>query len=123
MARVLGRLPAEQAEAISQEQRIALAKALEPEYQGQHVIDWRSTLSVPFVHKRLYFVFLAGQDKRHISRGERQFSAWVLALLLTTMALSITATLLLCVYLAKSALGIDIFPRFSTGIWDWFLSL
>ena len=123
MARVLGRLPAERAAAISQEQRIALAKALEPEYQGQHVIDWRGTFSVPFVHNRLYFAFLAGHDKRHISRGERYFSAWVLTLLLTTMALVITAALLLSLYLAKSALGLDIFPQFSTGIWDWFQSL
>jgi len=123
LSRVIKRLPADVAEKVSPELLSALATALEPEYQTRHAIDWRGTVPVLFTHKRVYFVFLAGQNRRSISREEREVSAWLLLTLLLAMGLCIFLTILLGLYLFKSEMGIDFFPGFSLGIWDWFRRL
>ena len=44
-----------------------------------------------------------------------------LSLLIKIIAIVIVVLLVtLSLYLIKSAMGIDVFPHFSFGVWDWF---
>ena len=69
---------------------------------------------------RYYFVFLAGRDRRALSRQqERFFRGTELTFLFGFLGFSALLGLLI-LYLLKSAAGIDLFPNHSLGIWDWF---
>lgn len=89
MLRMLNRLPKEMVEGFSEQELLALYRAMPR--SGKHAIDLRLTL--PFLPKRLYFVFLMGQDKRSgKARPERQ-KPWTPATTAFAMVLSM-ATLI-----------------------------
>jgi hypothetical protein len=83
-----------------------------------HGLDLRWTLNL--WHWHYYFVVLAGRNRRTLTRREREVRRMALAALLFVV-LSISTLLgILVLYLAKSAMGIDLIPGFSFGIWGWF---
>jgi hypothetical protein len=87
---------------------------------GRHPVDVRGTFKL--WRWRYYFVILVGRNRRDLSRRERQISLFAKAF---AVSLFLTFSLivgLLALYLLKSALGIDLFPNHSLGIWSWFKS-
>ena len=63
---------------------------------------------------------LAGRNRRTLTERERQVQRLSMAVFLTAFLLVSTAVGLLVLHLVKSALGIDLLPSFSLGVWDWF---
>ncbi len=92
MLRMLNRLPKEMVEKFSEQELLALYRAMSR--PGKHSIDLR--FSVPFFPKRLYFVFLMGQDKRHGKARPEQQKPWTPAT--TAFAMILTMATLLTMY-------------------------
>ncbi|RAU32017.1 3-phosphoshikimate 1-carboxyvinyltransferase [Pseudomonas sp. RIT411] len=115
------RLPEELRESFTEEQLEALKLAFGTRSWGKHSVDLRGT--VKFWHRRYYFVFLAGRNYRQLSRLEQELSLLGKATLLAVILLACGLVGLLLLYLLKSALGIDIFPDYSFGVWTWFKGL
>lgn len=112
------RLPDDLKESFTQEQLSALKIAFGARKWGQHPVDLRGTLK--FWRWRYYFVFLAGRNKRDLSRREQDLSRIATAFAVASFLLFATLVGLVVLYLVKSALGIDIFPNYSLGLWGWF---
>ncbi|NKI73637.1 hypothetical protein Dpoa2040_000850 [Dickeya sp. CFBP 2040] len=107
---------------LTLEQRLAVEQAvLSVTASSMHWIDVRK--SFPFLNRRYYFVFLFGLDHRKRPRKESTLFRILLTALILFLGLFCTLATLLTLYMIKSALGIDIFPHFHLGIWDWWLSL
>jgi len=118
---ILDRLPLSERGSFSDNQLKSLRTALGAGTWRTHPVDLRWTLSI--WKKRYYFVFLSGVNKRPVSRRQQELAVTGKALLLTgVLGFSIVIGMLL-LYLAKSAAGINLFPEFSLGIWDWFQQL
>ncbi|RED07035.1 3-phosphoshikimate 1-carboxyvinyltransferase [Ectopseudomonas oleovorans] len=115
------RLPEELRESFTEEQLEALKLAFGTRSWGKHSVDLRGT--VKFWHRRYYFVFLAGRNYRQLSRLEQELSLLGKATVLAVILLACGLVGLLLLYLLKSALGIDIFPDYSFGVWTWFKGL
>ncbi|ACX86421.1 hypothetical protein F6Q07_18270 [Pectobacterium parmentieri] len=107
---------------LTSEQRLAVEQAvLSITASSMHWVDVRK--SFPFLNRRYYFVFLFGLDHRKRPRKESTLFRILLTALILFSGLFCTFATLLTLYMIKSALGIDIFPHFHLGIWDWWLSL
>jgi len=118
--KLLSRMPVEVANSFTEEQLTHLLTAVGSRSWGKHKVDLRGTFKLPFYQWRFYYVFLAGKNYRELSRQEKNMSI-LITTLISTLFLLFSATLgLLILYLIKSALGIDLFPGFSLGIWGWF---
>jgi hypothetical protein len=119
---LLSRMPASVADSFNDEQLSNLLIALASRGWGKHAIDLRGTLRIPFYRRRFYYVLLLGRNYRELSRQEIQISIFGVTLMFSIFLGGCMIFGLLALYLIKSALGIDIFPGFSLGIWDWFKS-
>jgi hypothetical protein len=114
---LLAKLPPETSSTFTVDQLQALKLVLDAP-KRVHAIDLRWTLG--FWRWNFYCAFLFGRDRRELTR--RQQWAERMALLTAIYLFVTVSTLfgLLVLYLIKSAMGIDIFPNFSFGIWTWF---
>ena len=65
-------------------------------------------------------MFLFGRNRRILTRREREIQRLALAGMLATFITVSTLFGILVLYLVKSAMGIDLIPGFSWGVWDWF---
>jgi len=65
-------------------------------------------------------VFLTGRNKRALSARERQVQRLSMAIVLSVFLLVSAAVGILVLYFVKSALGIDLIPGYSFGVWGWF---
>ena len=120
---LLSRMPEEVANSFTDEQLSHLLTAVGSRSWGKHKMDFRGTFKLPFYRWRFYYVLLAGRNYRELSRKEKRISILITAIV-SSLFLLFSATLgLLVLYLIKSALGIDLFPGFSLGIWGWFKEL
>lgn len=119
LEKLLGDMPSPVRASFSPTQLHHLEQAMQQESRHViHPVDVRWTIN--FWRFRYYFVFLAGRDRRALTRQqERFFRRTELTALFAFLGFS-TLLGLLILYLIKSALGIDLFPNFSLGIWDWF---
>lgn len=115
---LLSRMPEEIAESFNEEQLANLKVALGARSWGKHAIDFRSTIT--FFSHRYYYVFVAGRNRREMTRAEKRLGLLIQSALLTGFLVISTLIGVLVLYLVKSALGIDIFPNFSFGVWAWF---
>ncbi|MCE2573023.1 3-phosphoshikimate 1-carboxyvinyltransferase [Motilimonas eburnea] len=115
---LLERIPEDLHDSFSDEQLIHLKVALGARSWGNHAIDLRGT--VKLLRWRYYYVFLAGRNRRELSRRERNISRLIQAMILSVFLCFSTALGLLILYLLKSAAGIDLIPGFSFGVWGWF---
>ena len=120
---LLEKMPISVAESFNEEQLTHLLTVLGSKKWGKHAIDLRGTFKIPFYKWRFYYVFLTGKNHRDLSRTEKDISLMSKALFVSLFILLSTLIGLLVLYLIKSALGIDIFPNFSFGVWGWFKSL
>lgn len=112
------RLPEDLKDSFTEEQLAALKVALGARQWGQHPLDLRGTFKL--WRWRYYFVILAGRNRRDLSRTERNLSRIATAASLALFLLVCSALGILALYLIKSALGINIFPNYSFGVWTWF---
>jgi hypothetical protein len=114
---VLERMPQKAADSFTDEQLSYLNTALAGRNWGKHKVDLRGTIGL--LSSRYYFVFLAGRDKRELSRIESRIGRIAIA---TSFVLFISVSLLFgltLLYVLKSWLGIDLFDDYSLGLWDW----
>ena len=116
---LLAKLPPDISESFSNEQLQALNLALNTP-KRHHAINLR--LQLGFWHWKYYCNFIFGRDHRELTRREELTKGWVLAIVFWILIFISTLFYLVVLYLIKSALGIDIFPHFSLGIWGWFKS-
>lgn len=117
---LLKRLPNDLETEFTEEQLAGLKVALANRCWNDHPIDFRRSIGV--LKWRYYFVFIAGRDLR-VSRIKNRGGLKVAeSLFLTVVLIFMSLFGLFLVYILKSALGIDIFPGYSFGIWDWFKS-
>jgi hypothetical protein len=115
---ILDRLPGNLESDFTDEQLEGLKIALARQSWNVHPIDFRK--SIGFFRWRYYFVFIAGRNLRSSKLRGRGIIKTAESLFLTTLVIFTALFGLLFAYLIKSALGIDLFPGFSLGIWDWF---
>ncbi|MBL0709555.1 MAG: 3-phosphoshikimate 1-carboxyvinyltransferase [Colwellia sp.] len=121
--KLLSKMPEAVAKSFNDEQLTHLLTAVGSRSWGKHKIDFRGTFKLPFYHWRFYYVFLVGKNYRELTRQEKRMS-FLITTVISTLFLMFSIVLgLLIIYLVKSALGIDLFPNFSLGIWSWFNEL
>jgi hypothetical protein len=114
----LERLPEHLRDSFSDEQLEALRGIFGTRSWVRHRLDLRGTLKLFGNH--YYFAILAGRNKRNLSRPQQNLSLAAKAALITLFLVFSAAVGLVILYLLKSALGIDLIPGFSFGLWDWF---
>lgn len=112
------RLPAELRESFTDEQLAGLRSAFATRPWGRHKVDWRGTFSL--WSNQYYFVLVGGHNKRNLSRGQRNLSLAAKASAITMFLLFSVLLGVVALYLLKSALGINLLPNHSLGLWDWF---
>ncbi len=100
-------LTAEQKRGIEQ----ALVRA-----NRRHAIASIFRHSFPFLHRRYFVVFLFGRDLRKVSRESTLFGRIFATLLITLGVVFALLSILLALYMLKSALGIDVFKKISTSV-------
>lgn len=115
---LMKRLPADMRSSFSEEQLDALRIAFGARRWGRHSVDLRGTL--PLGRSRFYFVLLAGRNRRDAARWEQELTLAAKAFGIALFLAFCGVVGLVALYLLKSALGIDIFPNYSLGLWSWF---
>jgi hypothetical protein len=115
---MMERLSPNERGSFSDEQLVSLKTAFGARTWGIHPVDLRWTIKI--WRKRYYFVFVAGVNRRPLSRRQQELARVGMALLMTGVIGFSMLLGLLFLYLLKSAAGIDIDPDSSLGIWDWF---
>ena len=121
ITKLLDKVPADMRGSFSEDQLLALKVAVGGRTWGTHTLDWRWTLK--WWRWQWYFVFLAGRNRRTLSQREQQIERMgtaIVALVLLLLAVALGTLGVLVLYLVKSALGIDLIPGFSFGVWGWF---
>lgn len=117
----LERMPVKIQESFSEEQLAHVKVAIGARSWGEHAFDRRGVIK--FFKYRYYYVFLAGRNRRDLKYNEKKTAALTQAILVSIFSFFIITIFLFCVYLVKSALGIDIFSNYSFGGWGWFKGL
>ena len=112
------RLPAELRESFSAQQLDALRNAFATRSWARHKFDWRGTFNL--WSNQYYFVLVGGRNKRSLSRAQRSLSLAAKAGAITAFLFFSALVGLVALYLVKSALGINLLPNYSLGLWDWF---
>ncbi|MCQ4310611.1 3-phosphoshikimate 1-carboxyvinyltransferase [Stutzerimonas sp. VN223-3] len=112
------RLPEELRESFTDQQLEGLRSAFATRSWARHKIDLRGTFS--FWSNQYYFVLVGGRNKRSLSRAQRNLSLAAKAGAITLFLFFSVLVGLVVLYLLKSALGINLLPNYSLGLWDWF---
>lgn len=112
------RLPENLRESFSVQQLEGLRSAFATRSWARHKVDLRGTFRL--WSNQYYFVFVGGRNKRNLSRGQRSLSLAAKASVITLFLLFSVLVGLVALYLIKSALGINLLPNYSLGLWDWF---
>ena len=118
LRKLLQRMPKKIQDSFTEEQLANIKIAIGARTWGSHVIDLRSTFKM--FRYRYYYVFVAGRNRRELSARERRIGLFIQAVALASFLMFSTLMGILVLYLIKSALGIDIIPGFSFGVWGWF---
>lgn len=112
------RLPEALRDSFTPEQIDGLRNAFATRSWARHKVDVRGTFSL--WSNQYYFVLVGGRNKRNLSRAQRSLSLGAKAVVLTVILFAFVSVGLVGLYLVKSALGIDLLPNHSFGLWDWF---
>lgn len=112
------RLPEELRESFTDEQLQGLRTAFATRSWARHKLDLRGTFNI--WRTQYYFVLVAGRNKRSPSRAQQRLSLAAKASVITLFLLFSLALGLVMLYVLKSALGINLLPNYSLGLWDWF---
>ncbi|AHL75769.1 3-phosphoshikimate 1-carboxyvinyltransferase [Stutzerimonas stutzeri] len=112
------RLPEELRESFTDQQLAGLRSAFATRSWARHKVDLRGTFRL--WSNQYYFVLVGGRNKRNLSRGQRNLSLAAKAGAITLFLFFSVLLGLVVLYLLKSALGINLLPNYSLGLWDWF---
>lgn len=112
------RLPEDVRESFSAQQLDGLRSAFATRSWGRHKLDLRGTFGL--WNNQYYFVLVGGRNKRNPTRAQRNLSLAAKAGALTAFLFFCVLVGLVALYLVKSALGINLLPNYSLGLWDWF---
>lgn len=112
------RLPEELRESFTAEQLEGLRTAFATRSWARHKLDLRGTFNI--WRTQYYFVLVAGRNKRNLTRAQQRLSMAAKAVAITLFLLFSLLLGLVTLYVLKSALGINLLPNFSLGLWDWF---
>ena len=115
---LLAKLPSEIRISFTDAQLHGLKQALDTPPKRTHAIDLRSTFG--FWRWNFYLVLLFGRERRELSHRAQKVERMVFVMATLLFVTISTLFGLLVLYLVKSAMGFNIFPNFSLGIWDWF---
>jgi len=118
ITKLLDKVPADMRGSFSEDQLLALKVALGGRTWGAHAVDARWTLK--WWRWQYYFVFLAGRNRRVLTDREQSIQRLAMAATLALFLIFSGMLGILVLYLVKSALGIDLIPGYSFGVWDWF---
>jgi hypothetical protein len=118
ITKLLDKVPSEMRGSFTDAQLVALKVALGGRTWGAHAVDARWTLK--WWRWQYYFVFLAGRNRRVLTDREQTIQRLAMATVLAVVLTVGTVLGVLILYLVKSALGIDLIPGFSFGVWGWF---
>jgi len=118
LKKVLDKMPEAVQDSFTNEQLEGIKSTLEATTWKKYSLDVRSSIS--FFSYHYYYVLIAGRDQRGMSHEEIRFKR-LMYLTCFSLFIAFSALLgLLVIYLIKSAVGIDLFPNFSLGIWSGF---
>lgn len=117
--RILGRMSPEIQKSFTENQLIALKSAMSGQKWEKHPLDIRGVLR--FWRWSYYYVFIAGKETRALSRRQEQVTRKAYAVFIVGFFLFSTILGLVTLYLVKSALGINIMPVESLGLWEWLM--
>lgn len=112
------RLPEELRESFTPQQLEGLRNAFATRSWARHKLDLRGTFGL--WSNQYYFVLVGGRNKRNLTRAQRNLSLAAKAGALTLFLFFCVLVGLVALYLVKSALGINLLPNYSLGLWDWF---
>lgn len=112
------RLPEALRESFTEQQLSGLRSAFATRSWARHKVDLRGTFSI--WNNQYYFVLVGGRNKRGLTRGQRNLTLVTKAIVITLFLFFSALLGLVVLYLLKSALGIDLLPNHSFGLWDWF---
>jgi hypothetical protein len=118
ITKLLDKVPADMRDSFSAEQLLALKVALGGRTWGAHALDARWTLK--WWRWQYYFVLLAGRNRRVLTDREQTIQRLAMATFLGVFLTFSALVGILVLYLIKSALGIDLIPGYSFGVWGWF---
>ncbi|MFK5986465.1 MAG: 3-phosphoshikimate 1-carboxyvinyltransferase [Pseudomonadota bacterium] len=113
---VMSKFPKSIRESFNDEQIKAIVKVSKDSDWKRHPVDIRFT--IPFFTKRFYVVFIAGKSKRENKRHQNKIIRRLEVLLLSFFLTALFFLFIGLLYIIKSALGLDIMPDISLGIWD-----
>ena len=121
LERFFSRVPRHVATSFTDDQLLAIKAAFATEWRGRHPVDLR--LSVSLLFARYYVVLVAGPEKRSRYRRTREYDDHPVTtaaniVLLAALVLFLLSPVVGILYVLKSALGIDLLPGVSLGIWD-----
>jgi hypothetical protein len=107
------RIPAGVADTFTDDQLDAIKLAFGARTRGSHAVDIR--LSIPLVVRRVYVVFLAGDERRpemrrRLERAIRPVWTTANAMVILAFLVLLTGATFAAVYAGKRALGIDVVP-------------
>lgn len=118
LAKLLCLMPKNVQDSFTDEQLKNLKVAITATSWKKHAFDIRSSISL--FSYRYYYVLIAGRDLREMTRKEIRVKRLMFLLFFSLFLTFSTLLGMLVLYLIKSAMGIDIFPDFSFGVWGWF---
>ncbi|RCU50395.1 MULTISPECIES: 3-phosphoshikimate 1-carboxyvinyltransferase [Corallincola] len=118
--RLFERVPQKVQDSFTEEQLIHLKVAVGSRGWGEHTVDIRGSFR-GWKH-RYYYVMLFGRNRRQLSPGQQHIHNLLSAGLLSVLLMGGLLLGFMVLYLLKSALGIDLLPNHSLGLWDWFKS-
>jgi len=120
LERFFSRIPRQVAASFTDDQLLAVKTAFAHQWGGSHSVDLRFSLPLPL--RRWYVVLILGPERRSPQRRRHDrerhpLASLAHALFAGAFALFLTMAFLGLAYLVKSALGIDLFPDMSLGLW------
>ncbi|MBI4740017.1 MAG: 3-phosphoshikimate 1-carboxyvinyltransferase [Betaproteobacteria bacterium] len=115
---LLARLPAQSRDSFNDDQLRALKVALGGQAIGDHAVDLR--WSWKFWRRHYYFMLLGGRSESASSPRGGTLGNFARLVAMAGLLGTLLVFFVLALYLLKSALGIDLLPGVSLGVWDWF---
>ncbi|MCQ8876513.1 3-phosphoshikimate 1-carboxyvinyltransferase [Pseudoalteromonas shioyasakiensis] len=112
------KMPSKIQSSFTDEQLQHLKLAIGAREWGKHKVDFRRVIHL--FKYRYYFVFLAGRNRRRLTDEQKKAVIFGRATSASVVFFCLFLLILVTFYLFKSAIGVDLFPGFSVGLWDWF---
>ena len=115
---LLDRMPDTMCNDFSDEHLRCLKNAMGAHRGSRHKVDIRGAFGL--WNWKYYYVFLLGRERRDLTRREIRMARTAKAVFWFSFLFFSTLLGLVVLYLLKSALGINLLPNYSLGLWGWF---